>query len=242
MIQKAATIRWPQGSSEYAEVVQEALSEKSRLLGRAMSYRDFTYDEVVERFGLRIKQTAGLFGAVAPRPVSAMLRDPLEDHLPMALAMQSESGRREFIVAPVLAEVRRHMDRTVSLFSTPTFFVDEEQGLTGFPDFLLTRSSDQLTPRAPVLVVIEAKIDDFLSGIPQCLAAMVAAQLFNRREGTESRAIHGVVTDGSRWLFMSLTGVDVTIDLTEYYINEVERLVGIMVHMLKAEEPASAEI
>ncbi len=240
MILKAASIPAGEGDREYAEAVQEALSAKSRELGRAMSYRDFTYEEVRERFGLQISEAAWAFADIPPLPVSSLLKETLHLNLPVALP-GTERGRSELIVSPVLMEVYRQLDKKISLFSGWRFFVDEEQGLAGYPDFLLSRSPRLTQIDAPVLVVVEAKKDEFHGGIPQCLAAMVAAQLFNRRAGKDVRTVYGSVSSGSVWQFMSLSGVDVTIDLTEYYINEVERLVGIMVHMLKAEAPAAAE-
>ncbi len=235
MIQKAASIQWPEGEREYAEAVQEALSAKSKELGRAMSYRDFTYEEVRERFGLKISEPEWAFAQLPPRPISELLKLTLHRNLPVALAMNTERGRTELIVAPVLMEVYHQVGRKISLFSGHAFFVDEDQGLAGFPDFILSRSPDQMRIEAPVVVVVEAKKDEFRGGLPQCLAAMIAAQLFNRRGGVEVRSVYGAVTNGSVWNFMSLTGVDVTIDPTEYYINEVERIVGILVHMLTVE-------
>lgn len=235
MIQKAALARWSEGDREYAEAVQEELSAKSRELGRAMSYRDFTYEEVKERFGLRVVERPGVFASVPSRPVGDAFREVLAENLPIAVPTASESARRELIVSPVLVEVRRQLNRQISVFSGVNFTVDEQQGLAGYSDFLLSRSPEQLFPEAPVVVIVESKKDSIGAGIPQCLAEMVAAQLFNQRSGAETKAIHGGVTTGSVWQFMSLTGADVTIDLTEYYINEVERIVGILVSMLKGE-------
>ena len=56
---------------------------------------------------------------------------------------------------------------------------------------------------APVLV--EAKKEDMHSGYGQCLAEMVAAQMFNDREGTPRIYTYGVVTNGTTWRF-SLSG------------------------------------
>ncbi len=235
MIQKAASIPWSEGDREYAQAVQEALSEKSRLLGKAMSYQDFTLQEVRERFGLKLTETPGAFARVPPRPVSKLLTETLHDQVPLGLAVGTESARKELLVSPILVEVRRQLDRKVSLFSGISFFVDEDLGLAGFPDFLLSRSPEQITLEAPALVVVEAKKEDVNGAIPQCLAEMVAARMFNERRGARMASVYGAVTTGDQWLFMSLTGDEVTIDLTKYYINEVARVVGIIVHMLTSE-------
>lgn len=79
-------------------------------------------------------------------------------------------------------EVRRQCGSRVGLFSGTEFAVDREKGLTGFCDFLLTASSSQMDRRAPVLAVVEAKNDNIRNGVPQCIAEMHAAAIFNARE------------------------------------------------------------
>jgi hypothetical protein len=50
----------------------------------------------------------------------------------------------------------------------------------------------------PLLIVIEAKEDDFSKGWGQCLAAMVAAQRINHNLDL---GIFGIVTNGETWQF-----------------------------------------
>ena len=45
--------------------------------------------------------------------------------------------------------------------------------------------------------------------------------------------VYGVVTTGSAWKFLRLTGTSVMVDTTEYHISQVERIVGILVAMMK---------
>jgi len=42
--------------------------------------------------------------------------------------------------------------------------VDKEQGLTGFCDYILTRTSRQLFVEAPVMMLVEAKNEDMKRG------------------------------------------------------------------------------
>ena len=57
--------------------------------------------------------------------------------------------------------------------------------------------------------------------------SMVAAQKFNRAKGQEL-PIYGSVTTGTFWQFLKLTGQDLTIDVTEYSLNPIERILGIL--------------
>ncbi|WP_373546546.1 hypothetical protein [Chamaesiphon sp.] len=56
---------------------------------------------------------------------------------------------------------------------------------------------------------------------------MVAAQKFNRAKGQEL-PIYGSVTTGTFWQFLKLTGQDLTIDVKEYSLKPIERILGIL--------------
>jgi hypothetical protein len=57
---------------------------------------------------------------------------------------------------------------------------------------------------------------------------MVAAQIFNEREGNEIPVIYGTVTSGTNWKFLKLKGKVVEIDLVEYYLTDVNKILGIL--------------
>ncbi|MEG4840535.1 hypothetical protein [Microcoleus sp. B9-D4] len=57
---------------------------------------------------------------------------------------------------------------------------------------------------------------------------MLAARIFNERVGNEVSTIYGAVTTGSIWKFMKLDGCVITIALTEYYLKEVNKILGIL--------------
>jgi hypothetical protein len=202
-------------------------------LGDDVSYSDFSIEDVKTRFHLGLQEGQDLFASVPAVEVSPLLREILAENVPLALAISTEKARSEFIIAPVLLEVRRHAQRRVSLFSGVDFPVDPEQGLKGTCDFLLGLSAEQLTIEAPVVTVVEAKNENMKAGIGQCLAEMVAAQIFNERKGRPLPAVYGVVTTGNNWKFLRLAGDMGFIDLAEYYINQVGRVVGIIAQMLR---------
>lgn len=84
--------------------------------------------------------------------------------------------------------------------------------------------------KSPVVAIVEAKNDDIASGIGQCIAEMVAAQIFNKRNQNPIPKIYGVITTGSVWKFLVLTDDTVEADLDEYYLNDVGRILGILRH------------
>ncbi len=106
--------------------------------------------------------------------------------------------------------------------------MDQARGLTGFCDSMVSRSSQQLLISVPVITIVEAKNENIELGLGQCMAEMVAAQIFNQQRNNEVPIIFGAVTTGSNWKFMSLEGNVVSVDLTEYFLSQVEKIVGIL--------------
>ncbi|WP_373545677.1 hypothetical protein [Chamaesiphon sp.] len=84
-------------------------------------------------------------------------------------------------------------------------------------------------------VVIQAEKGDFNASWGYCAAQMVAAQKFNRAKGQEL-PIYESVTIGTFWQFLKLTGQDLTIDVTEYSLNPIERILGILKWIINGSE------
>ncbi len=61
---------------------------------------------------------------------------------------------------------------------------------------------------------------------------MYAASLFNEKEGQPLAAIYGAVTTGNTWKFLKYENQMAYIDLADYYIADVNKLVGILVAMI----------
>ncbi len=198
-----------------------------------MSYSDFTLSQLVKIFGLTINETIDLFAAVEEVESSDYLAFYLKENIALAVAINTEKARSEMIIAPILLEVRRRLNYQVSLFSGVDFNVDNERGLNGVCDFLISRSAEQLFIRAPVITIVEAKNENIKTGFGQCVAEMIAAQLFNEREENAIKTIYGVVTIGTIWRFLKLEGNVVDIDLTEYYIKNVNKILGILLASFK---------
>jgi len=197
-----------------------------------MAYSDFKLKEIVKQFSLIIKDKNDLFTEVYPIQPSKYLEFTLKYNLPLAGEINTEKARSEMIIAPILLEVRRRVGDRISLFSGRDFNVDPERGLNGACDFLLGISESQLVIGAPVVAIAEAKKEDLIGGLGQCIAEMIAAQLFNEQEGNQVTTIYGVVTSGTAWRFVKLEGKNVSVDVVEYYISNVEKILGIFITIL----------
>ena len=194
---------------------------------------DIILDTLIQQFSLYVASEINVFAQAASVTPSALLRETLTASVPLALDISTEKARSEFIIAPVLAEVRRLGGGSISFFSGVDFTVDPKVGLGGICDHLFSLSSLQLIVQAPVVTVVEAKNDNIKSGLGQCVAEMLAAQRFNAGRGLELPHLYGVVTTGSAWKFLRLSGADVIVDEAEYYIHQPEMILGILVFMVQ---------
>jgi hypothetical protein len=199
-----------------------------------MPYSQFTnISKVKEAFGLKTQEGGRFIPDTEPIQVSATLTAYLEESLPLA-SSASEKARSEGIIYPVLLEVRRILNRQISLFSGEDFTVDEAIGLNGMCDFLLSRSPEVLEIEAPCIVIVEAKKADLRTGFGQCIAEMVAAQRFNAAKNRPVSVIYGSISSGTQWRFLKLEDNIVTIDLMDYPLPPVEQIVGILVWMVQS--------
>ena len=198
-----------------------------------MSYSSFNLKRVKAELNINLIETQGIFEKVEPVEISQILKDILEEHVPLAVSINTEKARSELIIANILVEVRRRFKHKISLFSGVEFNVDKEKDLNGFCDFIISHSPEQLTLNSPVIAIVEAKNENMVGGLGQCIAEMVAATIFNRQEKYSVEKIYGAVTSGTAWQFLRLTGNDAEIDLKEYFIDNPGKIIGILSAMVE---------
>ncbi|NEO00634.1 MAG: hypothetical protein F6K50_35890 [Moorea sp. SIO3I7] len=204
-----------------------------------MSYSEFTLDTLKNKFNLSIQERVNLFESVEPVTPSPLLNEILEENLPLGLEIDTEKARSELIVAPILVEIRKQFNRKISLFSGTEFTIDKSKGLNGRCDFIISHSPEQLDVTAPIAILVEAKNDNLKSAIPQCIAEMVAAQIFNEHKNNPIPFIYGGVTTGSLWKFMKLVKNSVYIESEEHFIGNLEALLGILSQIINSTRPQS---
>lgn len=202
-----------------------------------MSYSKFTLEEVLNNFNLTLIEKLGKFNNLPEVAPSPHLKETLKDNIPLAVAIASEKARSEFIVAPILVAIKKQFNNQISLFSGIEFNVNAELGLSGFCHFLVSRSSLQTIIKTPVIALVEAKNDNIKSGFGQCLAEMVAAQIFNQRQGNEVPKIYGAITTGTLWQFLELEAGTATLDLQEYSLDNVPKILGILSSFISSSNP-----
>lgn len=197
-----------------------------------MSYRDFRFPEVIDKLGLSL-DTEELSLGGTPVAVPPFLAVALASGMELVQGLNNEKARSEFLIAPMLLEVRRLFPRRFGLFSGTELNVDAALGLNGVCDFLISKVPMEYVLRAPIVAIAEAKNGNVNEGFGQCIAAMHAAALFNQKANAPAAAVYGVSTTGAQWKFLRLVGAVVTIDTADYFIDQPERVLGALARVIE---------
>jgi hypothetical protein len=197
-----------------------------------MAFSNFTLETAILNFGLTMSTSQSLFETVPPVPVGSSVEHTLEKLGQLALTVNTEKARSEWLIAPVLGEVWVRAKHTICLLSGVDFTVDKEAGLTGVVDFLYGKGPQVSFITAPVLAVVEGKNESIPGGQGQCIAEMVAAQRFNHKAKNNVETVYGVVTTGNNWRFHRLRGTELAIDTREYLISEADKILGILMYIV----------
>jgi hypothetical protein len=197
-----------------------------------MAFRDFTVEDIHEKLKLQTREVR-LFAEVPSVTVRKEFAETLEDGVDLATAIDTEKAKSEFIIAPILLELRRTVGDKFKLFSGVEWNVEPGRGLNGYCDFILTRGSTRLFITAPFLAIAEAKNDHIINGLGQCIAAMYAATVANQKANHPLSPIYGIVTTGVIWQFLRLVGDVVEIAPENINVSELPQLMGMLTAIVR---------
>lgn len=144
----------------------------------------------------------------------------IEDAL-LHISLENEITRREFLIAPVMAEIRRLTEAKLR----SEYWFEYNHQLKGSLDYFLLRERN--------LLVVEAKNADMGRGFTQLAVEMVA---IDKADQTNQDVIYGVITMGNIWQFGELDRKRkiVTQDIKNYdLIEDLEDLVRIFIEILE---------
>lgn len=199
------------------------------MLTTPLSYSAFTLEHIHKNCGFAI-QMQSLFNSVEPIKPSAFLQTALQRI--EGLILSSEKARSEFLITPILLEVRDYLHSNINIYSGIRFDVAPEEGLQGICDFIISKSKPMPILQSPLLLMVEAKKNDIDAGLGQCAAEMMAATRFNHAEGLPDNVVYGCVTTGELWQFLSLSAKIIHIDPHHLYIGNIDKVLGMLVKML----------
>ncbi|MCI5150828.1 MAG: hypothetical protein D3916_15845 [Candidatus Electrothrix sp. MAN1_4] len=164
-----------------------------------MPYGKFaTLGQVAEAFGITLKKV--WFLQEVPKnsiTVPDYKTSEIKKRLSKTSALRNEAARCNQIITPILNIVVDEHE-PLQLWIEEPFNVDESNGLTGTPDYLIALETAGEEMAVPPICVIEAKQDKFDEGWTQALAEMVAATM----KGADT--CYGIVTTGKAWEFGKL--------------------------------------
>jgi len=141
----------------------------------------------------------------------------------------SEKAKSELIIAPILFDLYLKNDKKIGLYSGVNLEADPANELNGECDFILSTDTTDFKKESPIFGLVEAKKDDINdNSIGQCAAQMYGARILNEQDNNGIYTIFGAVTTGEIWQFMKLEDQTVWIDEKRYYIDRVERILGIL--------------
>jgi hypothetical protein len=190
-----------------------------------MTYSQFNYKRVKKELGISNKYLQ-LFENPTWIEPSDWLKQTLQ--LVGRISLYSEKSRSEGIVFPVLIELAKINDYQISVYSGPILNADEKRGLNGECDFILSRGEQDFDLDTPLFCMIEAEDNDIEKNIPQCIAQMEGAKIYNQNEGKPCSFIYGCVTTGTEWQMLKLENSICWIDTKRYYINQLPELLGVL--------------
>lgn len=195
-----------------------------------MAFSDFkTISDVQEKFRIKYENDDIFF--VKDREPSEQFISEFEFSKKYIDIFESEGSRCEIVIFPILKEVYKDYAENYGLWVKKSIKYDEI--LNGTPDYLIaTRSELGLTVLgSPLVMLVEAKKNDFELGWGQCLAELVAAQRIN---DDPDFPVYGIVTDGILWQFGRLVRDVYTRNRTNFSLDNLPILFGAMNSVFKA--------
>ena len=144
-----------------------------------MAFTDFkSIAEVQETFDIKYMETDYIQYDSNIEPSSAFLEEFTfsQKHIDV---FASETSRCENVIYPILRDVYKNYADCFSLWSHKPIAYDAQ--LIGTPDYLISTKSalGKTVLGRPIIVVVEAKRNDFIEGWGQCLAELIAVQRIN---------------------------------------------------------------
>ena len=195
-----------------------------------MAFSDFkTISEVQEKF--RIMYAEDDFVTAEPSAPSTEFLQDFEFTREHIHVFASDAARSEAIIFPVLKESYKAYANQYALWIKQSIAYDDL--LNGTPDYFVSTRSElgKTVVGSPLILLVEAKKNDFEQGWGQCLAELVAAQKIN---DDADFPVYGIVTDGTLWQFGRLIGDTFTQNRTDFALANLPTLFGAVDSVFKS--------
>jgi len=139
------------------------------------------------------------------------------------ITFNSEMAKREFMIAPLLWEILRHVKAKINV----EYPIEIDEKLGGMLDYLI-RSEQEI-------IIIEAKKGDLEKGFNQLIAELIAMDKY-QRDNESLKFLYGAVSIGELWRFgiLNREAKNILRDLHTYRVPEdIEDIFSIIIGILK---------
>ena len=202
-----------------------------------MAFTDFkSIMQVQEAYGIKYTQADYIqYGDIEPSPGFLEEFAFSQRHINV---FASEAARCENVIYPILREVYKKYADSFTLWSHQSISCDAQ--LSGTPDYLISTKSElgKTVLGSPIIVIVEAKRNDFIEGWGQCLAELIAVQRINNDNAIP---VYGIVTDGALWEFGKLEEDLFTQNETVLAISDLNKVFGAIGYLMDANLPVTSE-
>lgn len=180
-----------------------------------------TISEALEAYGIRYED--GVFVVPTSATPGTLFLAELQFSIENIDVYSSEGARTELIISPILREIYKNYVETLAFWVQKPMTADAL--LSGVPDYIFGTKSPlgKKVLGTPLVLIVEAKKNDFEQGWGQCLAELVAAQIINRET---AKPVYGIVTDGLLWRIGKLTEKVFVQDTGKYTTDSTAQLFG----------------
>ena len=197
-----------------------------------MAFTDFkSVAEVQKKYNIRYEEEEFIESRALTPPVSFLKE--FEFSLRNMDVFASEASRCENVIYPILREIYKSFADRYSLWSHKSISYDDV--LTGIPDYIISTRSElgKTVLGLPIILVTEAKQNNFTEGWGQCIAELLASQKIN---GDELLPVYGIVTDGEVWQFGKLVKDVFTKNISRLPVDNIDKIFGAVSYLIETGE------
>jgi len=199
---------------------------------KSMTFKDYTSTNKVKEYFPNIIVSKGKF--IPENLTNFEIKPYLQEQIEFGLKTYkpSEAYADKFLIAPILNYVL-YKHQKLNLWTQTYIKADDK--LQGRPDYMISPLDNEqyeiLT--LPIMVMVEAKQENFTLGWGQCLAEMIACQKINK---SDTIKIYGIVSTGQSWEFGILEQNKFIRDMNTFSITNAQQTLNILNYIFEQAE------
>lgn len=187
-----------------------------------MAFSDYkTISQVQAEYQIKYEEDNFVF--IKEYQLSSSFIEELEFNQKNMDIYASEAARCEIVIFPILREIYKNYYQKTSLWIQKNLSYNDK--LTGTPDYIISQKSPlgKTMLESPLLIIVEAKKNDFEQGWGQCISELIAAKNINQNQ---QLTVYGIVTDAKLWEFGKLIDTVFIKNIEVFTVTDLSKLFG----------------